>query len=88
MELIHGAKGGGGGGHTPTESPDSLLSESTAKILLAISEGEIAGGLDDTRIFLMIHRLAMRTVLRILRVSLGNLDRVVNTKNTFRVSHQ
>ncbi|MBG3085269.1 DUF1983 domain-containing protein, partial [Proteus mirabilis] len=52
MELIHGAKGGGGGGHTPTESPDSLLSESTAKILLAISEGEIAGGLDDTRIFL------------------------------------
>ncbi len=52
MELIHGAKGGGGGGHTPTESPDSLFSESTAKILLAISEGEIAGGLDDTRIFL------------------------------------
>ncbi|HEK0777892.1 TPA: DUF1983 domain-containing protein, partial [Proteus mirabilis] len=52
MELIHGAKGGGDGGHTPTESPDSLLSESTAKILLAISEGEIAGGLDDTRIFL------------------------------------
>ncbi|NBM68722.1 host specificity protein J [Proteus sp. G2663] len=52
MELIHGAKGGGGGGHTPTESPDSLLSESTAKILLAISEGEIAGELDDTRIFL------------------------------------
>ncbi|HIE4046201.1 TPA: TipJ family phage tail tip protein, partial [Proteus mirabilis] len=49
---MHGAKGGGGGGHTPTESPDSLLSESTAKILLAISEGEIAGGLDDTRIFL------------------------------------
>lgn len=58
MELIHGAKGGGGGGHTPTESPDSLLSESTAKILLAISEGEIAGGLDDTRIFLMTRLLA------------------------------
>ncbi len=52
MENIQGAKGGGGGGHTPTESPDSLLSESTAKILLALSEGEIAGGLDDTRIFL------------------------------------
>ncbi|KPD01932.1 phage tail fiber protein [Moellerella wisconsensis ATCC 35017] len=52
MAKIQGAKGGGGGGHTPTESPDSLLSESTAKILLAISEGEIAGGLDDTRIFL------------------------------------
>ncbi|MCX3070174.1 TipJ family phage tail tip protein [Providencia stuartii] len=52
METIYGAKGGGGGGHTPVESPDSLLAESTAKILLAISEGEIAGGLDDTRIFL------------------------------------
>ncbi|SFU44088.1 host specificity protein J [Xenorhabdus koppenhoeferi] len=50
--LIQGSKRGGGGGHTPTELPDSLLSESTAKILLAISEGEIAGGLDDTRIFL------------------------------------
>ncbi|WP_265694335.1 TipJ family phage tail tip protein [Providencia rustigianii] len=52
MEKIYGAKGGGGGGHTPVEAKDSLLSESTAKILLAISEGEMAGGLDDTRIFL------------------------------------
>ncbi|WP_439653153.1 TipJ family phage tail tip protein [Providencia manganoxydans] len=52
METIYGAKGGGGGGHTPVESKDSLLSESTAKILLAISEGEIAGGLDDARVFL------------------------------------
>lgn len=52
MEAIYGAKGGGGGGHTPVESKDSLLSESTAKILLAVSEGEIAGGLDDTRVFL------------------------------------
>lgn len=51
-KIIYGAKGGDGGGHTPVESPDSLLSESTAKILLAISEGEIAGGLDATRIFL------------------------------------
>ncbi|MER0515465.1 TipJ family phage tail tip protein, partial [Providencia stuartii] len=52
MVKIQGAKGGGGGGHTPVESPDSLLAESTAKILLAISEGEIAGGLDETRVFL------------------------------------
>ncbi|HHR6036655.1 TPA: TipJ family phage tail tip protein [Providencia alcalifaciens] len=50
--MIYGAKGGSGGGHTPVESPDSLLAESTAKLLLAVSEGEIAGGLDDTRIFL------------------------------------
>nr|WP_306464566.1 DUF1983 domain-containing protein [Providencia stuartii] len=49
---IQGAKGGGSKPRTPVEQKDSLLSESTAKILLAISEGEIAGGLDDTRIFL------------------------------------
>ncbi|HID8368770.1 TPA: TipJ family phage tail tip protein [Providencia stuartii] len=49
---IQGAKGGGSKPRTPVEQKDSLLSESTEKILLAISEGEIAGGLDDTRIFL------------------------------------
>ncbi|MCW7764337.1 host specificity protein J [Photorhabdus luminescens] len=51
-QLIQGRKGGGGKGHTPVESPDNLLSTSTAKILLAISNGEIASGLDDTKIFL------------------------------------
>ncbi|MDR5616266.1 MAG: hypothetical protein RAM39_06660 [Arsenophonus sp.] len=35
--LIFGAKGGDGGGHKPVESPDNLLSESTAKLLFAIS---------------------------------------------------
>lgn len=49
---IQGAKGGSSKPRTPVEQKDSLLSESTAKILLALSEGEIAGGLDDTRIFL------------------------------------
>lgn len=49
---IQGAKGGSSKPRTPVEQKDSLLSESTAKILLAISEGEIAGGIDDTRIFL------------------------------------
>lgn len=49
---IQGNKGGSSSGHTPVESPDNLLSTSTAKILLALCEGEIAGGLDDTRIFL------------------------------------
>ncbi|QHA71515.1 host specificity protein J [Proteus mirabilis] len=49
---IQGAKGGGSKPRTPVEQKDSLLSESTAKILVALSEGEIAGGLDDTRIFL------------------------------------
>ncbi|WP_272681813.1 TipJ family phage tail tip protein [Providencia sp. PROV129] len=49
---IQGAKGGSSKPRTPVEQKDSLLSESTAKILVALSEGEIAGGLDDTRIFL------------------------------------
>lgn len=49
---IQGAKWGSSKPRTPVEQKDSLLSESTAKILLALSEGEIAGGLDDTRIFL------------------------------------
>lgn len=49
---IQGAKGGSSKPRTPVEQKDSLLSVSTAKILLALSEGEIAGGLDDTRIFL------------------------------------
>lgn len=52
MSLIEGRKGGGGSAHTPVESPDSLQSTSYAKILLAIAEGEIAGGLDGTNIFL------------------------------------
>lgn len=49
---IQGAKGGSSKPRTPVEQKDSLLSESTTKILLALSEGEIAGGLDDTRIYL------------------------------------
>ncbi|QHA89782.1 host specificity protein J [Serratia rhizosphaerae] len=50
--IIQGRKGGGGGGHTPTESPDSIQSIARAKILLALGEGEFAGGLDGTNIFL------------------------------------
>jgi predicted phage tail protein len=51
-EAIQGRKGGGGGGHTPTESPDSIQSIAKTKILLALGEGEFAGGLDGTNIFL------------------------------------
>ena len=50
--LIHGRKGGGGSAHTPVESPDDLQSNAKIKILLALSEGEIAGELDGTRILL------------------------------------
>ncbi|MEX2940882.1 TipJ family phage tail tip protein [Serratia fonticola] len=50
--LIHGRKGGGGSAHTPVEAPDDLQSNAKIKILLALSEGEIAGELDGTRILL------------------------------------
>ena len=52
INEIKGQKGGGGGGHTPVESPDSIQSMAIAKILLALGEGEWAGGLDGTNIFL------------------------------------
>ncbi|MBD2815231.1 DUF1983 domain-containing protein, partial [Xenorhabdus sp. Flor] len=50
--LIQGHKGGGRSPRTPIESPDSLQSTSYAKIVLALGEGEFAGGLDGTHIFL------------------------------------
>ncbi|MFU2145883.1 host specificity protein J [Hafnia paralvei] len=52
INEIKGQKGGGGSGHTPVESPDSIQSMAIAKILLALGEGEWAGGLDGTNIFL------------------------------------
>ncbi|WP_169923641.1 host specificity protein J, partial [Xenorhabdus innexi] len=52
QHLIQGRKGGSDSPRTPVESPDSLQSTSYAKILLALGEGEFAGGLDGSRIFL------------------------------------
>jgi predicted phage tail protein len=52
INEIKGHKGGGGSGHTPVESPDSIQSMAIAKILLALGEGEWAGGLDGTNIYL------------------------------------
>ncbi|XUU49181.1 host specificity protein J [Serratia nematodiphila] len=49
--TIKGRKGGGGGGHTPVESPDSIQSIARAKMLFALGEGEFAGGLNGTNIF-------------------------------------
>lgn len=50
MTIITGNKGGGGSSHTPTEAPDSVQSVATAKILIALGEGEWAGNLDNTRV--------------------------------------
>lgn len=52
MHAIEGRKSGSSSPSTPTESPDSLQSISYAKILLALGEGEFAGELDGTQIFL------------------------------------
>ncbi|AOM40031.1 host specificity protein J [Xenorhabdus hominickii] len=52
QHLIQGSKGGNESPRTPVESPDSLQSTSYAKIVLALGEGEFAGGLDGTHIFL------------------------------------
>lgn len=50
--AISGSKGGESNQTTPAESPDSLRSISKAKILLAISEGEIQGELTGKDIYL------------------------------------
>lgn len=52
MASIVGRKGGSSNPRTPVESPDSLQSIATAKILLALGEGEFAGGITAKDIFL------------------------------------
>ncbi|WP_241162889.1 host specificity protein J [Escherichia coli] len=52
MEAITGSKGGSQKQHTPVEQPDSAQSMARCRMLLALGEGEFAGGLDATRIFL------------------------------------
>ncbi|HCM9391163.1 TPA: host specificity protein J [Enterobacter roggenkampii] len=52
MEAITGAKGGSQKQHTPVEQPDSAQSMARCRMLMALGEGEFAGGLDATRIFL------------------------------------
>lgn len=52
MATITGAKGGSQKQHTPVEQADSAQSMARCRILLALGEGELAGGLDATRIYL------------------------------------
>lgn len=68
MEAITGAKGGSQKQHTPVEQPDSAQSMARCRMLLALGEGEFAGGLDATRIFLD-------------GTPLGNLDGTMNFEN-------
>lgn len=50
--IIKGRKGGSSSSRTPTEQPDDLQSVAKAKLLIALGEGEFAGGLNGKRIFL------------------------------------
>ena len=68
METITGAKGGSQKQHTPVEQPDSAQSIARCRMLLALGEGEFAGGLDATRIFLD-------------GTPLGNADGTMNFEN-------
>ncbi|ATO02867.1 hypothetical protein AN676_0330230 (plasmid) [Klebsiella pneumoniae subsp. pneumoniae] len=49
--IIKGRKGGGSKQRTPTEQPDDLQSAAKAKILIALGEGEFAGGLTGKNIY-------------------------------------
>lgn len=68
MATITGAKGGSQKQHTPVEQPDSAQSMARCRMLLALGEGEFAGGLDATRIFLD-------------GTPLGNADGTMNFEN-------
>lgn len=68
MATITGAKGGSQKQHTPVEQPDSAQSMARCRILLALGEGEFAGGLDATRIYLD-------------GTPLGNADGTMNFEN-------
>lgn len=50
--VIKGRKSGSTHSRTPTEQPDDLQSVAKAKILIALGEGEFAGGLTGQKIFL------------------------------------
>ncbi|WP_241190265.1 host specificity protein J [Enterobacter kobei] len=68
MEAITGSKGGSQKQHTPVEQPDSAQSMARCRMLLALGEGEFAGGLDTTSIFLD-------------GTPLGNADGTMNFEN-------
>jgi len=54
--IIKGrGKGGSNQTRTPIEAPDSIQSIARAKVLIALGEGEFAGGLDGKTFFLVTH---------------------------------
>lgn len=85
QKIIRGRKGGGGGGHTPVESPDSIQSIARAKMLFALGEGEFAGGLDGTNIFADGTPQLMPMALKISPASVGSFAQARRHRIIFRV---
>ena len=52
MQIIEGQKGGSKKPHKPYEQPDNLRSTAKLKMLIALSEGEVAGGVTPQNIFI------------------------------------
>jgi predicted phage tail protein len=50
--IIKGRKGGSSSSRTPAEQPDDLQSIAKAKLLIALAEGELSGGLTGKDIYL------------------------------------
>lgn len=50
--AVEGSKGGAEESHTPVEAPNSLLSVSYAKVLIAVGEGQLAGNPTGKDIYL------------------------------------
>lgn len=48
IALVLGAGGGGGDAHTPVDSPNTLLTKTTARVMFLVSDGEISGLADQT----------------------------------------
>ena len=83
--IIKGRKGGGSKQRTPTEQPDDLQSVAKAKILLALGEGEFAGGLPVKIFILMAPRLKMLMVRKTSVACPGNFAPARRLRLIFRV---
>lgn len=81
---IKGRKGGGSNATTPVESPDSIQSTARAKILIALGEGEFAGGLDGTNIYLDGTPIKNSDVLVISLGLLGSIVPARRLRTTFK----
>lgn len=85
--IIKGRKGSGSKQRTPTEQPDDLQSVAKAKILLALGEGEFAGGLTGKDIYLDGTQQKMLMVHKASVACHGNFAPARRLRLIFRVFH-